>query len=705
MPLSIKYHKVQVEIDNQVAITKVDQVFTNPHNRDLEGTYLFPIPENANIRKFSMWVDGEELEGRILEKDEARQIYEDIVRQQKDPALLEYAERGVFKARVYPIPAKGEKRITLEYEELLEQDSGLIGYKYSLDTEKFSVKPLEIASVDVEISSKQPVLNVYSPSHKINTDRIDETHVNVHYAEENTKPDEDFLLYYTVSTEDIGLNLLSYKDANDDGFFLAMASPNVKLSQQKVLEKNVMFILDTSGSMQGEKIVQARDALIFCLNSLNEGDKFNLIDFDSSINPYRNALVDAERGKVNDAVEYVRGVEADGGTDINNALLEGVEQMKQSSNPNIIVFLTDGLPTVGETSISRIIKNVKERNRTDTRIFVFGVGYDVNTELLDKIAVDNGGSADYVEPEEDIEVKVSNFFAKVSNPILTDVEMEFSNVRTYDIYPQQIPDIFKGTQLILLGRYKNGGNSLATLSGEAQGKSKKFEYEVRFPRSERDHDYIPRIWASRKIGYLLDEIRLNGEKDELVDEIVRLSKKYGIVTEYTSFLVDMDSQDWSNAPEDVQRQHMKEEARSKMDDAFSAPSVGERAVKRSKGAKSMQAEAQAPAQYYDSGAGEEGELSGLTAQQTIKIVADKTFYLIDEVWTDEAHNKEKNLIKIKPYSDAYFELMKSVPKLNQYLSIGENVIVNLGEYSIQIDEDGQESLSDKEIKQLQRRKR
>ena len=694
MPLSIKYHKVQVEIDNQIAITKVDQVFTNPYDRDLEGTYLFPIPKDASVRKFSMWVDGEELEGRILDADEARGIYEDIVRRQKDPALLEYAERGLFKARVYPIPANGEKRITLEYEEILTNDNGLISYKYSLDTEKFSVKPLEIASVNVEIISNQPILNVYSPSHKIDINRINEKKVGVYYAEENTKPADDLLLYYTVSTEDIGLNLLTYKEGIEEGFFLAMASPNMSVGQENVLKKNVMFILDTSGSMLGEKIEQARNALVFCLNTLNEGDKFNLVDFNTSINSYRNELIDVSSVNVKEAVNYVKELKASGGTDIDGALAKGLSQMEQNDNLNIIIFLTDGLPTVGETSISNIIKNVKNTNQIGTKIFAFGVGYNVNTDLLDKMALNNNGDADYVEPDESVEIKVGNFFAKVSNPVLTDVELISSPIRINDIYPAKIPDIFKGTQLFVLGRYEKHGESEIRLTGEAAGEMKEFIYDVNFPEYNIDHDYLARIWAARKIGYLLEEIRLNGVQDELVDEIVRLSKKYGIVTPYTSYLVDMDSENWSDISGDELHHQMLEQATRSMNIDFTAPAVGTKAVGISKGTTAMQLGATVPLGGYSMG--DEDEEIYSKSIQTIQTIAGKTFYLMKGIWTDATHDEKKQIIKIIPYSQAYFTIMKVVPKLNQYLSIGEKVIVNLGEYSIQITEEGKDTLSSDE---------
>ncbi|NIN00443.1 MAG: VWA domain-containing protein, partial [candidate division Zixibacteria bacterium] len=387
--LSIKYHHVDIEIDNQVAQTSVDQVFLNNHHRDIEGTYIFPIPEDASISKFSMFVGGEEIKGKILDKQEARRIYQDIVRRKKDPALLEYFKDGMFKASVYPIPAHGETRIKLYYSEILKLGGGICGYRYTLNTEKFSKDPLQSVKVNVDISSKTPIKSIYSPSHNIKIDKEDDYHARVTYVEENTRPDKDFLLYYTVSDKDIGFNLLPFEDEEHQGYFLAMISPQVEVAADKTSSKSIIFILDTSGSMKGQKIRQAKGALSFCLNSLNERDRFNVVDFDDEIRSFKPGPVRAEQDNIREALSFVDECEAEGGTNINDALTTGVRQIEDVDGASFVIFLTDGLPTVGQTDINTILTNVKDANRSSTRIFVFGVGYDVNTRLLDRLAQDN----------------------------------------------------------------------------------------------------------------------------------------------------------------------------------------------------------------------------------------------------------------------------------------------------------------------------
>ncbi len=347
--LTIRYHRVTVTIENQVATTHVDQVFVNEGSHEVEGTYIFPLPEDATISEFSMWVDGEKLEGQVLERDEARGIYEDIVRRRRDPALLEYVGRDAFQASIYPIPPGGERRVELEYSEVLQMDNGLVEYVYPLNTEKFSPRPLEEVVVNVTVRSNEPLKAIYSPSHDVDIVRQGDYSAVAGYEEYGVKPDRDFVLYYTVSQEEVGVNLLSYRpDSSGNGFFLLLAAPKVELDAQEIIAKDVLLVLDVSGSMHGDKIEQAKQALGFVLDNLNDEDRFNVIAFSTAIRSYAQDLVPAgERGEARD---FVARLDANGSTDINRALLEALS-MADGDRPTIVIFLTDGLPTVGEVEI------------------------------------------------------------------------------------------------------------------------------------------------------------------------------------------------------------------------------------------------------------------------------------------------------------------------------------------------------------------
>jgi Ca-activated chloride channel family protein len=681
--LSIKYHHVDIQIDNQVSQTTVDQVFINNYHRDIEGTYIFPIPQDASISKFSMFMGGEEVRGKILDRDEARRIYQDIVRQRKDPALLEYFKDGMFKASVYPIPANGETRIKLDYSEVLKLSGGICGYRYTLSTEKFSKDPLQSVKVNVKITSKVPIKTIYSPSHDIKVEKQDDYHATVSYVEEGTRPDKDFLLYYTVSEKDIGFNLLRYRDEDNQGYFLAMISPQVKVEADKTSSKNIIFILDTSGSMKVEKIKQAKGALSFCLNSLNKGDRFNLIDFDDEIKPFQTGLIRAGADNVREALSFVDGTEADGGTNINQALLTALQQIESAEGPSFIIFLTDGLPTVGVTDINNILTNIKNANKSSTRLFVFGVGFDVNTRLLDRLAQDNYATSDYVRPSEDIEVKVSSFYKKVSHPVLTDLRLSFGQVEVYELYPRGLPDIFKGTQLLVLGKYKNGGHTEVTLTGSAQGSTQRFTYEVDFT-ADHQNDFIPRLWATRRIGYLIGQLRLHGQKQELVEEVVNLSKRYGIITEYTSFLIDADytlaTEVLAEQAGFVTRDRMKTE-------------VGAGAVNQAQASKKMSYAVQAPLGYLDA----EGKEQRV---ERVSQIGNRTFFDKNGLWVDSEYEGKVEPVKVKAFSEAYFKLLDRVPEVGMYMALGDEIIFLLNGKPIQISDQGKVDFTDSELNLL-----
>ncbi|MCR4407943.1 MAG: VIT domain-containing protein [Anaerolineae bacterium] len=671
--LVIKYHKVTVTIEGQVATTHVDQVFVNESQWALEGTYIFPMPEEAAISEFGMWVDGQKWEGKILERNEARRIYEDIVRRQRDPALLEYVGRNTFQASIFPIEPGGERRVEIEYSEVLPLENGLVRYVYPLDTERFSSKPIEEVSIHVDIHSEQAIKAIYSPSHKVAIDRQSDYRASVGYEEYDVLPDVDFQLYYTVSEEDIGLNLLSYKgDEGEDGFFLLLVAPKVEVDEQEVVSKDVIFVLDTSGSMSGEKIEQAKDALRFVLDNLNPEDRFNIVAFSTGVRQYAESLRPAsERDQ---AEHFVWELEAAGGTDINRALLEALGTA-DAERPTIVIFLTDGLATEGVTETERILENVADAAQSNVRIFPFGVGDDVNTILLDTIAENHRGASAYVRPGQNIEEEVSTFYAKVSTPLLADVEIDFGDVWVRDTYPYPLPDLFAGSQLVLAGRYSHGGPTTITLSGVVNGRRQTFTYEDVTFRETGGPDFIPRLWATRKVGYLLKQIRLHGESRELVDEIVDLAVRYGIMTPYTSFLVNEDV--------DILSEEGREETARREYQALAtpAPASGAPAVEKAQ---------------EDSGLAGTERAGGGTVHEQVKQVGDKAFVYREGVWTDTTFDPTKMTpVKIGFGSDAYFELLAVRPEWGKYFAVGQYVIVVLDGTAYQVvpESEGQDSVT------------
>ncbi|NLE99861.1 MAG: VWA domain-containing protein [Anaerolineales bacterium] len=677
--LTIRYHRVSVEIEEQVAITRVEQEFVNEHEWEAEGIYVFPLPEGAAVSEFVMWVDGEPIEGKILEADEARAIYEDIVRRRRDPALLEYVGRGAIQARIFPIPPGGSRKIELEYTQVLPVENGLVRYTYPLNTEKFSMKPIEEVSVRVEIHSREAMRALYSPTHQdqVFIERPDEHHALVGYEESDVLPRQDFDLVYTVSQDEVGLNLLSYRDAPDDGFFLLLLAPTLE-AEEGAIPKDVVLVLDTSGSMEGDKIEQAREALIYVLEHLNQEDRFNVVAFSTGLQQYGRGLRPAS--EASEAADWVVRLEAVGGTDINRALLEALvlDEGETSERPLVLIFLTDGLPTEGVTDVDQILSNVAATASERVRLFAFGVGDDVNTVLLDTLAQQQRGTVGYVRPHERIDEEVSALYAKISTPVLTNIGLEFDDVMVEELYPYPLPDLFAGTQLALVGRYRQGGHSRISLTGDVNGQPREAVYEGTFRESGGDN-FIPRLWATRKIGHLLTEIRLHGEQREWVDAVVELSVQYGIITPYTSFLIDesdiLAGDILSDEGREEAAEYLMEQPAPEVSGAPAAEAADEQAQMR--GAESAGGAPLAP-----------------EAERVLRAVGSKTFMLQQGVWIDTRFDRQT--MRTTPVafgSEAYFDLLADHPEWGDYLALGDQVIFVAGEeiYEIVPGEDESES--------------
>ena len=665
--LTVVYHDVDVTIRDGVVTTEVDQVFRNDTTRSIEGRYVFPLPPGAIVTDFSLWVDGEPVEGEILDALQARSIYEEHVRRAIDPALLEYVGRDTLSLRIFPISAGRERRVRISYTELLEADNGVYRYRYPLNTERFSARPIESVSIDVSLETTVALSAVYSPSHDLAVVREDANHASGAYEERQVLPVDDFLLYYAVSADTLGMTLLTYDDPTDDsdGVFMLIATPPNGSTDAEAIPKDLVFVLDRSGSMQGDKIEQAKEALQYIVSNLNPDDRFAVVSFSDFNEALHSRLQPVSAGAVSEAVRWVGGISAGGGTNIDAALELALEMFDQRDERlKFLVFLTDGEPTVGEENPATIAAHAAETNHADARVFVFGVGYNVNTVLLDQLAQENRGTTTYVLPGEDLESSLASFYRKIASPVLADLALQIEsvsgNVATYDLFPRVLPDLFRGTQLIVVGRYRGVGTALMTVSGRAQGADAAYATVGAFSDRALESSFLPRLWAGRKIAFLLDQIRLYGESDELVDEVISLSQRYGIITPYTSFLVDDD--EWAH-----------EEMAGAVFDA-AAPAAGATAVQGSSALRTL-AESE----------------TVQTAVEGVQAVADRVYFLRDEIWTDSTY-EDQETIDVVLYSDAYFDLLDAVPWIAEHLAIGERVIIRVGEVYVRVGEEGLEQL-------------
>jgi Ca-activated chloride channel homolog len=542
-PLAMVNHQVTITIDDQVAETRVEQTFRNHTGRALEATYVFPVPKGASVRKFTMWVNGKEVAGEMVEADKARSIYTEIVRRTHDPGLLEYLGNNLMRMRVFPIPPNADQKVALNYSSVASRDGDLVEYDYPLKTDGKATRTLEKFSIQAKIKSQHPIVNVYSPTHSLSVARSNDRELTVNFEREQGLLDKDFQLFYSLGDKDVGLTAMTYRPVSkENGYFMFLISPRVELAKEYVVPRDMVLVLDTSGSMRGVKMDQARKALKYCLNNLNSQDRFAVINFATGVNKYKDSLVEASQEQIEQGRKWVDQLEATGGTAINDALLAALDfRTSDMGRTFTIVFFTDGCPTIGETNTDKILKNVTAKNTANTRIFTFGVGEadGLNATFLDQLAEQTRAVSTFVRPAEDIEMKVSGLFSKISHPVLANLKLTASNdLRLVEVYPPQLPDLFHGGQLVVLGRYTGQGPSALRLTGTIGPESKEYVYELTFPeKTNDDKSFLEHVWARRKVGYLLDQIRLNGEKKELVDEVTLLAKKYGIATPYTSYLI------------------------------------------------------------------------------------------------------------------------------------------------------------------------
>jgi Ca-activated chloride channel family protein len=566
--------------------------------------------------------------------------------------------------------------------------------------------------------------------------RNGDKHAVIGWEAKNFRPDADFKLIFSRSKQAVGVDLLTYRAGSEDGYFLLLASPGLDAPKGTVQKKDICFVLDTSGSMAGAKMEQAKKALSFCLNNLEETDRFEVIRFSTESEPLFSELRPASKANVDKALSFVKELRAIGGTAISDALHQALGMKHESTRPFQIVFLTDGEPTIGETNEDVLVSLATKESGGNTRIFCFGIGNDVNTHLLDRIAIDTRALSTYVAPEEDIEIKLSNFYTKIKEPVLSEVKLAFTGdaIRTSQLYPGTMPDLFKGEMLLAFGRYSGHGAAAVKITGTLSGQNETFVTDVKFAEQDTSSAFIPRLWATRRVGYLLDEIRMHGESKELKDEVTRLAREHGIVTPYTAFLI-LEDEKSRNVP--VALQNLREfdhDARARggasrrYEQAASeakAPSArtGAKAVDAAKDVASLKqsenldqtAAAQGQGQQgpptindflrknsptstaagsgNGNGSGEQHALFGTpqpkdrnygyrVAQnyaQQARVLNGRAFYQNGNTWTDNTAQQHPDLKqkKIAFNSDEYFDLLKKHPEAAAWLALGTEVDVVL----------------------------
>jgi Ca-activated chloride channel family protein len=711
---------VDVRVVGRVAHVEVTESFRNRGHRVAEGDYLFPLPGEAAFSGFSLFQGDLELRGEVLDADEARRVYEAIVQRRKDPALIELAGTGLLRARVFPIEPGDTRKVTLRFTQVLGRAGDALQFRYAPATGGArEIGPPEprpfhgLATPERGRASEdapngplfrlalvadegERFLDPFSPTHALRH-RRQRGRLLVDLEGEARG---QLSLFLPLAGRGLGLSLATHRPPGEDGWFMLTLTPPA--GGEVAEPRDLTVVLDVSGSMSGEKMEQARSAVLGLLETLSPRDRFRLIAFSSRVRAESEGWRPAGPADLSEASAWVEALQADGGTDIGGALDEALAAESPAGRLPLVVFLTDGLPTVGERDGRRIADRV-ESARGRTRIFAFGVGYDVDTRLLDELSAAARGTTTYVEPGENVARALELLAARVRHPVLTDLALERTSLGLGEIYPVTLPDVFAGEELVLFGRYTGEAEAAPLrVSGRRGGETVSFGLEASFPRRDDGDDYIPRLWASRKIGHLSRQVRLEGATPALVEEIRRTALRYGLPSEYTSYLVlepeavAMDAAATTGAPPPaLARVGNAGSAR-----APTAPSAAGEGAVRAASAQGRMRDVRSEADLAKVERSAASDLLGGRADA--RTVGGRLFVLEDGVWTETGPvgAERPRVVPVKLFSRAWFDLVAALPELaapSRELGScelrGERVTLRLGD-------EGRDTLSSSEIETL-----
>jgi len=564
-PITIESVDAKVRILDSAATTTLEVALRNNSSAQAEAAILLPVPDGAVVGSFMFDGASAEPTAQVLRRDEARRLYDAIVAKVRDPALLEFAGYNLVRSSVFPVPAGGTQKIRLTYEHLLPVDGARVDYILPRSESLDRHVPWR---VQVDMQSKPPISMVYSPSHTVETERVSANHIRAHIADSSTLDPGSFRLSYLRESSGVTASLYAYPDPKiEGGYFLLVAGLPVETKADRPrIKREVTVVIDRSGSMAGVKMDQAKAAALQVLEGLDDGEAFNIIDFSTTVSMFSNDPVEKNSKSAAAARVYLDMMHSGGGTNIHDALIEALKPHESTKGRlPLVLFLTDGLPTVGQTSEVDIRALADKGNPQHRRIFTFGVGNDVNVPLLDRLSDATRAVSVYVQPEEDVELKVAQTFRRLSGPVLANAVLNTVDAQgqvttgaaVRELIPQALPDLFDGDQLIVLGQYRQSALDKSPmhfrLAGDFLGEQKQFEFNFDLSSATTRNAFVPRLWASRRIAYLVDQIRQAGAASvgsitnntsvfddpryrELAQEILHLSTEFGILTEYTAFL-------------------------------------------------------------------------------------------------------------------------------------------------------------------------
>jgi Ca-activated chloride channel family protein len=677
---AIRFSTSTVTVENDTAKVEVEEVIDGPE-KATPAVCLIPLPDGVNPTSIRVsWGKTGAApkalgDATFLDSAKAQAMYETIARGGLTK-IMAFTGRPAILVPTVELGGKGKMSIAFGMK--VKSTQGMHTLTCPMPAAGYAAGPVERVTVNIHLANKHPLRSIFSPTHPTTVNRKSPTEATASVKADRWTGMDDFRLYWAADTDALGLRVLAHRATDkEDGYFMLLGNPAGAAAERAVL-KDVIFVLDTSGSMRGEKIEQARAALDYCIGHLDRTDRFNIVTFGTDVKMFKDDLVDATPDSLKAAQAFIEDVVAHGQTNISGALEKALAGKPAAGRERIMIFVTDGAPTVGERSPDKIVEQVKKQN-VGTRIFVMGVGNDVNAHLLDQLAEVTDGASEYFAPREELDAKVAALYDRLSHPVLSGVTVSFGESGAKSVLPSKVPVLFKGSEIMMVGRYKHGGKHTFTIAGTLAGQPVKYTCAADLPEGagEVSSEFLAPLWAARQIGYLLQEIRLRGANKELVEEVVRLSKQYGIVTEYTEFI----AMAGPNAKGgDIVAEAGKRLAMARREQA------GQWAVNQAVNDKQLQmrAVAGAAANTYRDRRGKE------TTFANINLIGQRAFYLQDGQWVDaeEAGKRKTRVVKI--LSPEYFELLKKDSTFAKAQQLGWALSINVGGERIVVEKEGKQ---------------
>ncbi|HSU93143.1 MAG TPA: VIT domain-containing protein [Gemmatimonadaceae bacterium] len=725
---------VRATLADHVLRYEVEETFRNRGATVQEADYMYPLPAGAAFQELQLSINGQLVSGEIMDAGRARSTYEEIVRRQRDPALVEWMGYGLLRARIFPINPGEEKRVVLRFQVIAPREGDAI----RVDYQRGSGRTLVATSADTHDARESSFTlrypntgrcNAYSPTQELQSRSSSGSQCVVDVSGEGAAVT---ILIPTPRTDRAAISVLANAPDSEDGFALITLSPPA--GRSATVPRDITFVLDVSGSMSGRKMEQARAAGKQLLRTLSRADRFRMIDFSSDVRTFRDDFVDATPTNIAAATRYLSELQANGGTNIDGALELALAPPRWREDDNregdtdeyshrpsdrsegrlsVVLFVTDGEPTIGERDPAAIAAHAA-RMRGSQRVFTFGLGADVNAQLIEQLALEGHGTAQFVRPEEDVERAVGLVASRLTSPIASDLRVttlcggnrESECVRLAHSLPEGPVDLFAGEDLVLLTRYAGSGRARLAFDGRSATGPVHWETMVDFPDHERDNAFVPRLWATRRIGWLSAARRQNGASPEVDDELRTLGERYGIPTELTSYLVQ-EQQVATNGPRQLDSS-IRNDLAGRAPAAPAAKFEAARAATAQRDVKSADAldKPITLGQVVITGEGTTSDVQKLGPTvltdrvDAVKRAGDHLFAHNKDRWVDVSFKSGTKIVKIKPFSPAYFAVLDAIPDLRAAFAVGDRVLVSGKHMAIEVGPDGADALSDAELRSL-----